>query len=206
MAVHIRLRRMGKKKQPFYRIVAADHRRARDGRFLEILGTYNPMTVPAKVTLFEEKVTKWLNDGAEPSETVSTLFTQIGFTEKYLKLKKGEDVSSIEIRTEITERRKKTKGMKKAVAAEAEAKKTKAEEAPAKAAAEESAPAEEAAPAEKAATTEETAPIEKAATAEEAAPVEKAATSEEAAPVEKAATAEEAAPPKVADSQKEDKE
>ncbi|MCH7947209.1 MAG: 30S ribosomal protein S16 [candidate division Zixibacteria bacterium] len=156
MAVHIRLRRMGKKKQPFYRIVAADHRRARDGRFIEILGTYNPMTVPAKVTLFEDKVTKWLNEGAEPSDTVSTLFTQIGFTEKYLKLKKGEDVSAIEIRTEITERRKKTKGMKKAVAAEAEAKKAKAEEASAKPAAEDAAPAEEAA------TAEDATPAEKA--------------------------------------------
>ena len=148
MAVHIRLRRMGKKKQPFYRIVAADHRRARDGRFLEILGTYNPMTVPAKVTLFEEKVTKWLNDGAEPSATVSSLFTQIGFTEKYLKLKKGEDVSAIEIRNEIKERPKKTKRMKKAVVAEAEAAKTKAAEAPAEPAAEESAPANETAPSE----------------------------------------------------------
>lgn len=174
MAVHIRLRRMGKKKQPFYRIVAADHRRARDGRFIEILGTYNPMTVPAKVTLFEEKVTKWLNEGAEPSDTVSTLFTQIGFTEKYLKLKKGEDVSAIEIRTEITERRKKTKGMKKAVAAEAEAKKTKTEEAPAEAAATESAPAEEAAPEEKAAPAEEATPVEEAAASEEAAPAEEA--------------------------------
>jgi len=170
LAVHIRLRRMGKKKQPFYRIVAADHRRARDGRFIEILGTYNPMTVPAKVTLFEDKVTKWLNEGAEPSDTVSTLFTQIGFTEKYLKLKKGEDVSAIEIRTEITERRKKTKGMKKAVAAEAEAKKAKAEEAV----------AEKSAPAEAEAAVEETAPEEKAATAEETAPAEDAAPAEKA--------------------------
>ena len=158
---------MGKKKQPFYRIVAADHRRARDGRFIEILGTYNPMTVPAKVTLFEDKVTKWLNEGAEPSDTVSTLFTQIGFTEKYLKLKKGEDVSAIEIRTEITERRKKTKGMKKAVAAEAEAKKAKAEEASAKPAAKDAAPAEEAATTEKIAPAEDAAPAEKADSKEE---------------------------------------
>ena len=134
--------------------MGADHRCARDGRFIESLGTYNPMTVPAKVTLFEDKVNKWLNEGAEPSDTVSTLFTQIGFTEKYLKLKKGEDVSAIEIRTEITERRKKTKGMKKAVAAEAEAKKAKAEEASAKPAAEDAAPAEEAATAEDATPTE----------------------------------------------------
>jgi len=128
------------------------------------------MTVPAKVTVFEDKVTKWLNEGAEPSDTVSTLFTQIGFTEKYLKLKKGEDVSAIEIRTEITERRKKTKGMKKAVAAEAEAKKAKAEEAV----------AEKSAPAEAEAAVEETAPEEKAATAEETAPAEDAAPAEKA--------------------------
>lgn len=146
MAVHIRLRRMGKKKQPFYRIVAADHRRARDGRFLEILGTYNPVSKPAKVNLFEDRITKWLNDGAKPSDTVSTLFTQIGFTEKYLKLKKGEDVSSVEIRNEIKERPKKTKRMKKAVGAEAEAAKTKAAEAPAEPAAEVSVSAKEAAP------------------------------------------------------------
>jgi small subunit ribosomal protein S16 len=161
---------MGKKKHPFYRIVAADHRRARDGRFLEILGTYDPVSKPAQVKLFEERVTKWLNEGAQPSDTVSTLFTQIGFTEKYLKQKKGEEVSSVELKTEITERRKKTRKMKKAVAAEAATakaaeEKTKAEEAPAETTAEEAAPAEEAA--EQAAPPEEAAPARETESTEE---------------------------------------
>jgi len=112
---------MGKKKQPFYRIVAADSRRARDGRFLEILGTYNPITQPAVVEVQEDKLTKWLDDGAVPSDTVSSLLTQIGFIEKYHKAKKGEDVSEIALKTSITERKKKTRKMKKAsVAAAAE--------------------------------------------------------------------------------------
>ena len=119
MAVHLRLRRMGKKGQPFYRIVAADSRRARDGRFLETLGTYNPITKPAVVTIVEEKITKWLNEGAVPSDTVHSLFTQIGFLEKYHKAKKGEDVSEIVVRTHITERKKKTRKVKKAAIAAA---------------------------------------------------------------------------------------
>lgn len=121
MAVHIRLRRMGKKKRPYYRIVAADSRRARDGRFLETVGTYNPILKPAEVKLFEDRVTYWLNQGAQPSDTVSSLFTQVGFTEKYLRAKKGEDVSEVTLATAITERRKKTRKMKKAAIAAAEA-------------------------------------------------------------------------------------
>ena len=114
MAVHIRLRRMGTKKRPFYRIVAADSRRARDGRFLEILGTYNSIVKPAEVKVFEEKLTKWLDRGAIPSDTVSSLLTQIGFTEKYDKTKRGKDTTDLALRTTITERRKKTRKMKKA--------------------------------------------------------------------------------------------
>ena len=117
MAVHIRLRRMGTKKRPFFRIVAADSRRARDGRFLEILGTYNPIVKPAEVKVFEEQITKWLDRGAIPSDTVSSLLTQIGFTQKYAKAKKGEDTSEIALKTTITERRKKTRKMKKAAVA-----------------------------------------------------------------------------------------
>ncbi len=117
MPVHIRLRRMGAKKRPFYRIVAADSRRARDGRFLEILGTYNPITKPAEVQVFEERVTKWLDQGAIPSDTVSSLLTQIGFTEKYHKVKRGEDTSEISLKTVIRERPKKTRKMKKAAVA-----------------------------------------------------------------------------------------
>lgn len=134
MAVHIRLRRMGKKKQPTYRIVAADSRRARDGRFLEILGTYNPVDKPAKVHLAEDRLTYWLDEGAIPSDTVNSLFTQVGFNVKYLKAKKGEDVSEIVLKATITERPKKTRRMKKAALAKTEAEATaKAEEAKAKA-------------------------------------------------------------------------
>jgi len=120
LAVHLRLKRMGAKKRPFYRIVAADSRRSRDGRFLEIVGTYNPITKPAEVTVAEDKLTKWLDDGAIPSDTVGSLLTQIGFTEKYLKAKKGEDVSEVTLRTTITERKKKTRKMKKATVTVAE--------------------------------------------------------------------------------------
>ncbi len=117
MAVHLRLLRIGAKRQPYYRIVAADSRRARDGRFLEILGTYNPIRKPAEVKIFEEKVTKWFDDGAEASDTVRTLLTQIGFIEKYNRAKKGEDVSQVELKPSITERPKKTRRMKKAAVA-----------------------------------------------------------------------------------------
>jgi small subunit ribosomal protein S16 len=108
---------MGAKKRPYYRIVAADSRRARDGRFLEILGTYNPVAKPAEVNVFEEKLAKWLDQGAIPSDTVSSLLTQIGFTEKYDKTKRGEDTTQLALKTTITERRKKTRKMKKAAVA-----------------------------------------------------------------------------------------
>lgn len=147
MAVHIRLRRMGAKKRAFFRIVASDSRRARDGRFLETLGTYNPITKPAVVSVFEDKLSKWLDEGATPSDTVSSLLTQIGFTEKYHKAKKGEDVSGIALKTSITERKKKTRKIKKAEIASAEAKEaeasSKAAEAKAKEAEKEEAKKEE---------------------------------------------------------------
>ena len=156
MAVHIRLMRMGTKKRAFYRIVAADSRRARNGRFLEVLGTYNPITKPAVINVHEDKMTNWLNEGAEPSDTVGSLLTQIGFTEKYEKAKKGHDVSELSLKQHIAERKKKTRKMKKAALAAVEAAKAEeaakaaeakaAAEAAAKAAAEASAKAE--APAE----------------------------------------------------------
>ena len=121
MAVHLRLRRMGAKKRPYYRIVAADERFARDGRFLEVLGTYNPILKPAAITLEEVKLSHWLDQGAIPSETVGTLLSQVGFTEKYLRARKGEDVSAVTVRGTITERKKKTRRMKKASMASAEA-------------------------------------------------------------------------------------
>ncbi len=76
--VKIRLRRMGKKKSPFYRIVVADSRSPRDGRFIEEVGYYNPMTNPADIKVEEEKVQKWLQNGAQPTETVKSLLTKTG--------------------------------------------------------------------------------------------------------------------------------
>ena len=76
--VKIRLRRMGKKKSPFYRSVVADSRSPRDGRFIEEVGYYDPMTNPATVKVEEEKVQKWLQNGAQPTETVKSLLTKAG--------------------------------------------------------------------------------------------------------------------------------
>ena len=73
MAVKIRLTRMGKKKNPFYRIVVADQRTRRDGAPIEEIGYYDPMTNPATVKIDAEKATKWLNNGAQPTETVRSL-------------------------------------------------------------------------------------------------------------------------------------
>ncbi len=78
MAVKIRLQRFGGKKKPFYRIVAADSRNKRDGRFLEVIGTYNPLTDPANVKIDEEKALKWLSEGAQPTDTVKNLFAKAG--------------------------------------------------------------------------------------------------------------------------------
>ncbi len=78
MAVKIRLRRMGAKKAPFYRIIVADSRSPRDGRFIEELGYYNPMTNPADIKVDAEKAQKWLENGAQPTETVKSILTKSG--------------------------------------------------------------------------------------------------------------------------------
>ena len=90
MAVKIRLKRMGAKKTPFYRIVAADSRSPRDGRYIEIIGTYNPVAEPAKVEINEELALKWLQTGAKPSDTVRNLFSKQGIMEKYHNVKLGK--------------------------------------------------------------------------------------------------------------------
>ncbi len=77
MAVKIRLKRMGAKKKPFYRVVVADSRFPRDGRFIEELGTYNPLKAPAEVNLDMEKVDKWIKNGAQPTDTVRSLINNI---------------------------------------------------------------------------------------------------------------------------------
>ena len=78
MAVKIRLRRMGAKKAPFYRIVVADSRYPRDGRFIEEIGYYNPLTDPAEVKVDAGKVQKWIGNGAQPTDTVKSLLKKNG--------------------------------------------------------------------------------------------------------------------------------
>ncbi|WP_138206672.1 30S ribosomal protein S16 [Haloimpatiens lingqiaonensis] len=85
MAVKIRLRRMGAKKAPFYRVVVADSRSPRDGRFIDEIGYYNPTTEPTTVKIDEEKALKWVKNGAQPSDTVKKLFNMTGITEKISK-------------------------------------------------------------------------------------------------------------------------
>ncbi|GFZ83705.1 30S ribosomal protein S16 [Paenibacillus marchantiophytorum] len=87
MAVRIRLKRVGAHKAPFYRVVVSDSRSPRDGRFIEEIGTYNPITEPAAVSLDEEKALKWLQTGAQPSDTVRSLFSKAGLMTKFHELK-----------------------------------------------------------------------------------------------------------------------
>jgi len=90
MAVKIRLKRMGAKKSPFYRIVVADSRSPRDGRFIESLGHYDSTTQPAIVKIDEEKAIEWLKKGAQPTDTVKDLFSKAGKTWDELKRSKKE--------------------------------------------------------------------------------------------------------------------
>lgn len=76
--VKIRLKRMGANKKPFYRVVVADARAPRDGKFIEEIGYYNPLTEPADIKIDEEKAKKWLGNGAQPTDTVKTLFKKSG--------------------------------------------------------------------------------------------------------------------------------
>ena len=92
MAVKLRLKRMGAKQKPFYRIVAADARSPRDGRFIETIGTYNPVASPAEVKVDKEVALKWLNNGAEPTDTVRNILRKEGIMAEYSasKAKKGK--------------------------------------------------------------------------------------------------------------------
>jgi len=81
VAVRIRLKRMGAKKSPFYRVVVADSRYPRDGRFIEEIGIYNPLTEPAKVEIDKEKALKWIKNGAQPTDTVKALMKKTGIIE-----------------------------------------------------------------------------------------------------------------------------
>lgn len=96
MAVRLRLRRMGKKKQPFYRIVAIDSRAAREGRYIEKLGSYNPLTNPVQIEIKEERALYWLTQGAIPSDTVRSFLRRKGILLKWHLMKKGFDEATIE--------------------------------------------------------------------------------------------------------------
>ncbi|MEC8023376.1 MAG: 30S ribosomal protein S16 [Myxococcota bacterium] len=177
MAVKLRLARFGAKKRPYYRIVAADERARRDGRFLEQVGTYNPNHEPVTITLKHDRVNYWLGVGAKPTDTVANLLTR--HLDKVGVPTRGPAPKSYKARPVALPK------------AKAPAEKA----APAPAAAEEAAPAaEEAAPA-----AEEAAPAaeDAAPAAEEAAPAAEEAAAEEAAPAAEEAAADEAdtAPP-----------
>lgn len=89
MAVKLRLKRMGAKKKPFYRVVAADSRSPRDGKFIELIGTYNPLTGEKNIN--EELALKWLNNGAIPTDTVRAIFKDCKINEKFHNLKQTKE-------------------------------------------------------------------------------------------------------------------
>lgn len=90
MSVKIRMRRMGSKRKPFYRIVVADSRMPRDGRFIEEVGYYNPLTNPDEVKLEEDKILEWLEKGAQPSDSVRSLLSKAGLMTRYHDAKYGK--------------------------------------------------------------------------------------------------------------------
>jgi len=93
--VRIRLRRTGLRNQPSYRIVAAEKESPRDGKFLEILGSYNPRTEPFSFSVDEEGVYRWMDNGAQPSESVVQIFNAVGLLERYKKFKEGGSLETV---------------------------------------------------------------------------------------------------------------
>ena len=209
MAVRIRLKRMGRKKRPFYRLVAIDSKKRRDGLEVERLGWYNPVEKDFSYNMNEERVLYWLSQGAQPSDTVSGLFRRSGLSYKWDLIKKGIENDKVEDllskwkdrqgnREELKVEKSKIKKIESKDNSESETPPVEEapaeEETPVEAAAEETpveeAPAEEETPVEAAA--EET-PVEEAPTEEET-PVEAAA---EETPVEETPSEEETAKGKI---------
>lgn len=93
--VRIRLRRVGLKAQPSYRIVVADKESPRDGRFLEILGYYNPRTEPATIELKEDRAYDWMSKGAQPTESVGQVFRSAGVLDRFARFKAGEAIETL---------------------------------------------------------------------------------------------------------------
>jgi len=126
LAVKLRLRRMGKKKQPVYKLVAADARSPRDGKFIEAVGLYNPLTEPHTFEIKEDRVLYWLNVGAQPTSTVKSLLRQKGVTLKKELLSKGLDEEKVNSELEEWQKKKEASLTKKRE--KKSAKKKKAEE------------------------------------------------------------------------------
>ena len=177
--VRLRLRRVGRKNQASFRIVAAEKETKRDGRFLEVVGFYNPRTEPETIQLKEDLIYKWLKNGAQPSESAERIFKTAGVYERFERFKAGEDVETLLSEAEAAEEKRgagsKTrhpapaKSTRKPEAEAAPAEEAKAEAPAAEAEAEESPAAEvevKEAPAEEPA--EEEAPAEEPAAEEEA--------------------------------------
>jgi len=152
LAVKLRLRRMGKKKQPIYKIVVADARSPRDGKFLEALGLYNPLTNPHTVDVKEERILYWLSNGAQPTNTVKSLLREKGIILKNDLIKRGLDEEKIESElaewqklkeASVTSKAKKKKTSRKAKAKAEESKDPVAAEVPVKDKAEETLKKEE---------------------------------------------------------------
>jgi small subunit ribosomal protein S16 len=93
--VRIRLRRVGLRNQPSYRIVVQDKEMPRDGRFLEIVGFYNPRTQPGTITIQEERVFDWMSKGALPTESVAQIFKTTGTLDRFARFKKGEAIETL---------------------------------------------------------------------------------------------------------------
>ncbi|HSO27177.1 MAG TPA: 30S ribosomal protein S16 [Anaerolineales bacterium] len=93
--VRIRLRRVGAKGQPSYRLVAADKEAPRDGRFLEVVGFYNPRTEPETIELKEDRIYEWISNGAQPSESVDRIFRTTGLWDRYERMKQGEALETL---------------------------------------------------------------------------------------------------------------
>lgn len=109
MAVKLRLRRMGKKKQPVYKVVAADSRAPRDGKFLESIGLYNPLTKPHTLDIKEDRALYWLNVGAQPTDTVKSLLRQKGIILKRELARKGLSEDKIKAELENWEKMREAK-------------------------------------------------------------------------------------------------
>lgn len=107
--VRIRLRRLGAKKRPFYRVVVTDQRHPRDGRFLENIGKYHPMDDPSLIEIDEDRALEWLSKGAQPSDTVRTLMTKVGIWDKFLAASPKRTAIEANLKKQVESKAKKMK-------------------------------------------------------------------------------------------------